>query len=97
MDCYLKLTRDLIKDGQENKILIFLECTRNGDAKVLQNTTYTTCKTHIEYGTEDQTEYNQMHHDAQCKHVVFNDRQNVSDMKTVPDSINIAPIIGLKE
>ena len=47
MDYYLKLTRDLIEYGQDKKTQTLLEYKRNGDVKVLQNTTYATCKTHI--------------------------------------------------
>ena len=97
LDCYLKLTRDLAKDGEDKKTQKLLEYERNGDAKVVQNTTYTTCKTHIGYGTEDQAEYNRMHNDARYKHIIFTDRQNIPDMKPVPETMKIAQISGLKE
>ena len=70
---------------------------RNGDAKVLQNTTYITCKTYIGYGTEDIIEYNMMKYDVQYKYVVFTDRANVIDMKPVPKILKLAQINGLME
>ena len=47
---------------------------------MLQNTTYKPCKTHIGYGTEDRIEYNMMKDDAQYKHIVFTDRENVRNI-----------------
>ena len=96
-DCYLTLTRDLANDGQDKKTQKLAEYEINGDAKVLQNTTYTTSKIHIGYGTEDQAEYNRMKEDAQYKHVVFTDRSNVPDTKPLPGTMKFAQIHGLKE
>ena len=38
-----------------------------------------------------------MHNDARYKHIIFTDRQNIPDMKPVPETMKIAQISGLKE
>lgn len=64
LDWYLKILRYLTKDGQDKKTKKLVEYKRNGDSKVVQNTTYTTSKIHIGYGTEDQVEYTRMKQDT---------------------------------
>ena len=64
---------------------------------MLQNTIYTSSKTHIGYGTEDQAEYNRRKDDTQYKHVVFTDCNNVPDIKPLTGTMKLAQINGLKE
>ena len=44
LDCYMKLTRDMTRDGSEKKTQKLLEYERTSDAKVVKNTTFTTIK-----------------------------------------------------
>lgn len=60
---------------------------RNGDTKVLQNTIYTTSKTHIFYGTVDQAEYNRLKGVVQYKLIAT----------TYLVTMEFAQIHGLKE
>ena len=39
MDCYIKLTRDITKDGEEEKTQKLSEYERTGDEKVLKKLT----------------------------------------------------------
>ena len=96
MDCYMKMTRDMTKDGSEKKTQKLLEYERTGDAKVVKNTTFTTIKTHIGYGTEHKQEYTSMIDTGQYKHVVFTDRQDVPDMKPIQGTMLISQVNGTK-
>ena len=48
----MKMNRDMTRDGSEKHTEKLLEYERTGDAKVVKNTTFTTMKRHIGYGTK---------------------------------------------
>ena len=73
LDCYSKLTRNLSKNGDDKRTKTLLEYERTGDARVLQNTVYTTNKTHIGYGTETKNECDTMSNGGKYNHIVFTD------------------------
>ena len=87
----------MTEDEQDKKTQKLVAYEINGDAKVLQNIIYTTSKTHIGYGTEDQAEYKRMKEDSQYKYVVFTDRNNVPDVKPLTGTMKFAQIHGMKE
>ena len=95
-DCYMKLTRDMTRDGSEKQTQKLLEYERTGDAKVVKNTTFTTMKTHIGYGTEHKQEYVAMTESEQCKHVVFTNREDVPDIKMIQGTMLISQVNGTK-
>ena len=86
----MKLTRDMTRDGSEKKTQKLLEYERTGNAKVVKNTTFTTIKTHIGYGTEHTQEYASMINTGQYKHVIFTDRQDVLDIKPIQGTMLIS-------
>ena len=96
LDCYMKLTRDMTRDGSEKKTQKLLEYEHTGDAKVVKNTTFTTIKTHIGYGTEKTQEYASMINTGQYKHVIFTDRQDVPDIKPIQGTMLISQVNGTK-
>ena len=53
----MKLTRDLSKNGDDKRTQTLLEYKHTVDARVLQNTVYTTNKAHIGYKTDTKNEY----------------------------------------
>ena len=97
LDCYLRLTRDLSKNGDDKRTQQLLEYEYTGDARVLQNTVYTTNKTHIGYGTETKNEYDTISNGGKYNHIVFTDRENVPDMKAVPGTMLISEIHGNRD
>ena len=73
-----------------------MEYERTGDAKVVKNTTFTTMKTHIGYGTEHKQEYVAMTESEQCKHVVFTNREDVPDIKMIQGTMLISQVNSTK-
>lgn len=63
----------------------------------MQNTVYTTNKTHIRYGTETKNVYDTMSNEGKYNHIVFTDRENVPDMKAVPGTMLISEIHGNRD
>ena len=68
-DCYIKLGRDLSRDGQAERTRKLLEYEHNQDVRLLNNTPFTTSRTHIGFCTEEQDEYNTLNNASQyCVH-----------------------------
>ena len=59
-DYYIKLGRNLTKNGEDKKSSKLLEYENNNDEQVIQNTTLKTKKTHVEFGTKDKDQYNSL-------------------------------------
>jgi len=83
-DCYLKLTRDLTKNGQEDVNQKWLKWERNLDQKILQKTALKTNRTFIGLGTEHTEEYDRLT-SLGNQHIIYTDRKSIPDM---------APIVG---
>ena len=71
----------MTKDGSKNNTQKLLEYECTSDTKVIKNTTFTTMKTHIGYGTEHKEEYTSIINTGQYTHVVFTYRKDVLDIK----------------
>ena len=97
MDCYLKLSRDLTKDGNEREMLKLVKYEEDGDARILKNTPFTTTKTHIGFGTEDITQYNTLPSNPNYSHIVYTPRDNVPDMKPIKGTQLIAQVSGCSQ
>ena len=65
-DCYIKLGRDLTKNGEDEKSSKLLEYENNNDERVIKNTTLTTKKTHIGFGTQDKDQYDSLMQNKTC-------------------------------
>ena len=52
-DCYVKLSKDLTKNGEEARRKKFEQYERDGDERVLKNTALSTWRTFIGFGTEN--------------------------------------------
>ena len=91
-DCYIKLGRDLSRDGQAERTRKLLEYEHNQDVRVLNNTPFTTSRTHIGFGTEEQDEYNTLK--LIHRNIVFTDRINIEDMNVVQNTLKISQVSG---
>ena len=96
MDCYLKLTRDLTKDGKQTAMVKMEMYEKNGDPRIIKNTTFTTKETHIGFGTEDIEQYNSLSSNPKYKHIVHTPRDNVPDMDTIKGTTLIAQVSGCR-
>ena len=94
MECYLKLTRDLTKDGKQKEMLKLVKYEESGDPRIIKNTMFTTKETHIGFGTEDLAEYNSLSSNPDYKHIVHTPRDNVPDMDTIKGTTLIAQVSG---
>jgi len=83
-DCYMKLTRDLTKNGEEDVNQNWLKWERKLDHKILQKTALKTNRTFIGLGTEHTEEYQRLT-SAGNQHIIYTDRKSIPDM---------APIVG---
>ena len=92
-DCYLKLKRDLTKSGEEKKALDFTRYEVEGDANILKNTTLTTIRTHIGFGTEDRQQYESLIH-QNYEHIVFTNRVDIPNPNPVTNTLKIAQVGG---
>ena len=97
--CYLQLRNDLVDEEKRRKLFEKLDAyERDGDARILKNTTFTTCRTHIGYVTESKEEYDKIH--ADHEHIVHTDRiaaAKLSDVKPLKGTLSIAQVTGHKE
>ena len=66
------MTRDLSKNGQEAKTKQLLEYKRDQDIRLLKNTPFTTCRTHIGFRTEWQKERDRLK--VMHRNIVYPDR-----------------------
>ena len=96
LSCYYKLKRDLEKDCHDQKIKQLQQYESQGDEKVLQNTTFKTCKTHIGYCTEHKAEYDELKQ-AGNTHIVFTNRKMIPDMVPIKGTLLLAQISGLRK
>ena len=66
----------------------------NGDARVLKNTTFTTTKPHIGFGTEYCAQFETLSSNANNKHIVYTPRDVVPDMEPIKGTTKIAQVSG---
>ena len=83
-DCYLKLTRDITKNRQEDVNKNWLRWERNLDQKIQQKKVLKTNWTFIGLGTEHKEEYERLT-SLGNQHIIYTDRESIPDM---------APIVG---
>ena len=69
-----------------------LQYEKDGDARVLENTPFTTHSAYTGYCTEDKEEYERL--SKEHNHVVFTDRENIPDMKTIVGSQKLFHVKG---
>ena len=81
-DCYLKLKRDLTKEGTEKKCKDWSNWEKDGDERILKNTTFTTQCTFIGLGIEDHDEYLQLNEEGD-DHIIYTNRLLFPDMNTI--------------
>lgn len=96
-DCYIKLGRDLTKNGEDEKSSKLLEYENNNDERVIKNTTLTTKKTHIGFGTQDKDQYDSLMQNKTYKHIIFTNRTEIPDMKPTPQTLKISQVQGDRE
>ena len=94
LDCFMKLKRDLSKNGDEIKMKKLREYEMNGDQRVVENTMYTTTKTYISFGTENKQQYDKLRQDNPLDHIVFTDRENIPDMKPLENTLKLSQVQG---
>ena len=94
LDCFMKLKRDLSKNGDELKMKKLREYEMNGDQRVVESTIYTTTKTHIGFGTESKQQYEKLRQDNQLDHIIFTDRENIPDMKALANTLKLSQVQG---
>ena len=93
LDCYLKLNRDLYKDGtgETNKKWSLWE--KNGDERIIQKTNLTTDRTFIGLGVEYRDQFTRLK-EAGHDHIILTDRDSIPDMKVVEGTHSIFQIQG---
>ena len=69
-----------------------LEYEHDQDIRLLNNTPFTTSRTHIGFGTEEQDEYNTLK--LIHRNIVFTDRINIEDMNVVQNTLKISQVSG---
>ena len=79
-DCYVNLSKTMEKREDDKRISKLLDYEALGDARVLQNTTFTTSRTFLGYATEDREEFERLVEKNPEQHIVFTDRINKTDM-----------------
>ena len=92
-DCYLKLKRDLTKEGTEKKCKDWSNWEKDGDERILKNTTFTTQRTFIGLGIEDHDEYLQLK-EAGNDHIIYTNRVSVPDMNAIEGTRTVFQIQG---
>ena len=95
--CYFKLRDELGKDGSDPRTLKLLEYEKSGDKRMLKNTMLTSQRTFIGLGVESKEEFSDLTTDRSNKHIVFTDRENVPDMKTISGTQNFFQVQGPNE
>jgi len=92
-DCYLKLKRDLTKEGTEKKCKDWSNWEKDGNERILKNTTFTTQRTFIGLGIEDHDEYFQLK-EAGNDHIIYTNRVSVPDMNAIEGTRTVFQIQG---
>ena len=93
-NCFMKLKRDLTKNGDENKMKKLCEYERNGDAKVVENTIYTIAEAHIGFGTENKDEYDKLKEANTANCIILTNRDNIPGMKPIQNTQKLAQVQG---
>jgi len=91
-DYYIKMKRDLTRNGQEEKTRNLLEYEQNQDILLLNNTPFTTRHIHIGFGTKKLEDLNtlKLHH---CN-IFYTNRSNIEDMNVVANTLKISQVSG---
>lgn len=94
-DCYIKLRDDLVDKARREKLFQkFDQYERDGDAKILKNTTYTSKNTYVGYATEDKDEYDTLM-SAGHQHLLFTERAIIDpDMKRLNNTLKLSQVQG---
>ena len=92
-DCYYKLNRDLIKDRSEESNQNWIKWEVTEDERIVQNTPLSTNCTFIGLGIEKRLEYNTLKASGE-EHIIFTDRENIPDTKTVVGTQNFYQVQG---
>ena len=69
-ECYVKLSKDSTKNGEEARSKNFEQYERDSDDHVLKNITLSTWRTFIGFGTENNTGYDALISNTKYKHIV---------------------------
>ena len=86
------MNRDLSQNGQEQKTLQLLEYEQKQDNLLLNNTPFTTRRTHIGFGTEKKDHLDSLK--TYNDNIVFTNRKNIDDMNVVPNIMKILQVSG---
>ena len=91
-DYYIKMKRDLTRNGQEEKTRNLLEYEQYQDILLLNNTPFTTRHIHIGFGTKKLEDLNtlKLHH---CN-IFYTNRSNIEDMNVVANTLKISQVSG---
>ena len=92
-NCYINLTKELTRDGNEAKTRKLLEYEETNDKRVLENKMLRTKFTFVGLGIENKDEYDRMKNEGH-KHVIFTDRENVADMKVIAGTQKLYQVQG---
>ena len=93
-DCYIRLSKDLSKNGEEENMKRLKKYEEDGNVRVLKNTTLTTKRTFIVFDTDKKTEYDGLISNTNYKHIVYTDREKIPDMNPLVDTQKISQISG---
>ena len=94
-DCYIKLQSDLGKDGTEINNQKWLAWEADGDERILNKTPFKTNRTFVGLGTEYKDEYDNLTAQG-YKHIIYTNRNDIPDMKAVPQTLKLFQIEGQK-
>ena len=92
--CYMKLRKDLIRDGDEKKMNILMGYENNGYVRVLNNTVFTCRRTHIGLGTEDKDGFDALSANPSLDHIGYTPRNSVPDMNPLKDTLKTSHVNG---
>ena len=88
--CYNNIGLEM-KEELSEEMKKLLECEKSGDARVLGNTTFKSRFTHFGFVTEDIDEYKMLVGENK-KHIVFTNREDMPDVKPVPETLKIGQV-----
>lgn len=91
----MKLKNDLVDKERRERLFEKLDMyEREGNEKILQNTTFTSRNTYVGYITDDKHEFDGLRN-AQYEHVLYTDRENPEpDMKPLKDTLKLSQVQG---
>ena len=84
----------MTKNGEEARSKNFEQYKIDGDERVLKNTTLSTRRTFIEFGTENKIEYDALISNTEYRHVVYTNRDDIPDTKPLKSTLKIAQVSG---